>query len=145
MSDGLFSPLKIRSIPFRSRVAVSPMCEYSSTDGMANDWHVVHLGSRAVGGAGIVMTEATAVEQRGQISHADLGLWEDKQIEPLRRIVHFIKNHGAVPGMQIAHAGRKASVDVPWHGSKPLTPTTGAWQPVAPSPLPFTPDHPVPK
>jgi 2,4-dienoyl-CoA reductase-like NADH-dependent reductase (Old Yellow Enzyme family) len=91
------------------------------------------------------MTEATAVEQRGQISHADLGLWKDKQIEPLRRIVHFIKNHGAVPGMQIAHAGRKASVDVPWHGSKPLTPTTGAWQPVAPSPLPFTPDHPVPK
>src|SRR5262245_31707574 len=146
MTDGvhLFSPLEIRGIRFRNRVAVSPMCEYSCVDGMANDWHFVHLGSRAVGGAGLVMTEATAVEQRGQISLADLGLWNDSQIEPLERISRFVKQYGAVSGIQIAHAGRKASTDIPWLGGKPLTSAQGAWKPVAPSPIRFTPEHQTP-
>jgi 2,4-dienoyl-CoA reductase-like NADH-dependent reductase (Old Yellow Enzyme family) len=143
MSERLFSPFTIRGISFRNRIAVSPMCEYSCVDGMANDWHFVHLGCRAVGGAAIVMTEATAVEERGRISHADLGLWKDAQIEPLERTARFIKARGAVPGIQIAHAGRKASTDIPWLGGKPLA-GANAWQPIAPSPIPFTTDHPVP-
>src|SRR4051812_26966877 len=113
MTDGLFSPLQIRSIRFRNRIAVSPMCQYSCEDGFANEWHFVHLGSRAVGGAALVIAEATAVEQRGQISASDLGLWKDEQIEPLRAIARFVKENGAVPGIQIAHAGRKASTEVP--------------------------------
>jgi len=145
MSEGLFSPLQIRSIRLRNRIAVSPMCQYSCEDGMANEWHFVHLGSRAVGGAAIVMAEASAVEQRGQISPADLGIWKDKQIEPLQRIAGFLKAHGAAPGIQIAHAGRKASTDVPWNGGKPLTESTGAWKPVAPSSLAFTPQHQAPE
>ena len=140
----LFAPLQIRDVRFRNRIAVSPMCEYSCVDGMANDWHFVHLGSRAVGGAGAVIAEATAVEARGRISPADLGLWNEKQIEPLRRIAAFVSDHGAVPGIQLAHAGRKASTDKPWLGGKPLSAANGAWQPVAPSPVAFSPHHAVP-
>jgi 2,4-dienoyl-CoA reductase-like NADH-dependent reductase (Old Yellow Enzyme family) len=140
----LFTPLQLRDVRLRNRIAVSPMCEYSCVDGMANDWHFVHLGSRAVGGAGAVIAEATAVEQRGQISPADLGLWKDTQIEPLKRIATFIADHGAVPGIQLAHAGRKASTDKPWLGGKPLTAANGAWQPVAPSAVAFSPQHATP-
>src|SRR5512147_2799693 len=112
----LFSPLKLRDIEFRNRIAVSPMCEYSSDDGFANDWHLVHLGSRAVGGAGLVLAEATAVEARGRITARDLGLWKDAHVEFLARIARFLEGQGAVPGVQLAHAGRKASTAVPWEG-----------------------------
>lgn len=120
------------------------MCQYCGRDGMPTEWHFVHLGSRAVGGAGIVMVEATAVEQRGQISHGDLGLWRDGQMEPYERIARFIKSQGAVAALQLAHAGRKASTDVPWRGGKPLSIEEGGWQPVAPSPIAFTPQHATP-
>jgi 2,4-dienoyl-CoA reductase-like NADH-dependent reductase (Old Yellow Enzyme family) len=110
----LFTPLKLREITLRNRIAVSPMCEYSSDDGFANDWHLVHLGSRAVGGAGLVMVEATAVEARGRITPGDHGIYKDAHIEMLTRIAAFMKKHGAVAGIQIAHAGRKASCNVPW-------------------------------
>ncbi len=120
------------------------MCEYSCEDGFANDWHFVHLGSRAVGGAALVIAEATAVEPRGRISPADLGLWKDEQTPPLRRIAAFIKSQGAVPGIQIAHAGRKASTHVPWQGGKPLTEAEGAWEAVAPSALALIPGYPAP-
>lgn len=133
----LFEPLKIRSVEFRNRIVVSPMCEYSSTDGFANDWHLVHLGSRAVGGAGLVFTEATAVSPEGRISPADLGIWKDEHIDFLKRIVSFIHANGAVSGTQLAHAGRKASVDAPWRGNKVLTDEEGGWTPVAPSPVAF--------
>src|SRR3984885_2471439 len=113
----LLSPLKIRDIAFRNRIAVSPMCQYSSEDGFANDWHLVHLGGRAVGGASLVFTEATAVTAEGRISPEDLGIWKDAHIEFLARIVHFLKSQGTVPGMQIAHAGRKGSTQRPWDGS----------------------------
>ena len=115
-THGLFDPLTIRSITFRNRIFVSPMCQYSCQDGLANDWHFVHLGSRAVGGAGLVIAEATAVEARGRISPQDLGLWSDAHIEPLARIVRFIHSQGAVAGIQLAHAGRKASTARPWEG-----------------------------
>ena len=142
----LFEPLQIRDIRFRNRILVSPMCQYSCVDGFANDWHLVHLGSRAVGGAGAVIVEATAVEAIGRISPADMGLWKDQQIEPLARIARFVKQHGAVPGIQLAHAGRKASTDVPWHGGKPLlTPEQDGWQPVAPSAVPFDHGYPAPR
>ena len=114
----LFDPLEIRSIRFKNRIAVSPMCQYSSVDGFANDWHLVHLGSRATGGAALVIQEATAVSPRGRISPDDMGLWKDEQIEPLQRITRFIKKQGAVPGIQLAHAGRKASTSSPWKGGK---------------------------
>ncbi len=134
----LFSPLQIRGITFRNRIAVSPMCEYSCEDGFATDWHLVHLGSRAVGGAALVLTEATAVEERGQISPADLGIWKDDHIEPLARIAAFVRSQGAVPGIQLAHAGRKASTSRPWTNSGALIlPENGGWTPVAPSPIPF--------
>ncbi len=134
----LFEPLQIREVRFRNRIAVSPMCQYSSVDGFANDWHLVHLGSRAVGGAAAVFVEATAVEAIGRISPGDMGLWKDQQIEPLTRITRFVRLQGAVPGIQIAHAGRKASTDIPWRGGKPLlTPEQEGWEPVAPSPVPF--------
>ena len=117
----LFDPLKIRSIRFKNRIAISPMCQYSSVDGFANDWHLVHLGSRAVGGAALVIQEATAVSfRRGRISPDDMGLWKDEHIEPLHRITHFIKKQGSVPGIQLAHAGRKASTHSPWKGGKPF-------------------------
>jgi 2,4-dienoyl-CoA reductase-like NADH-dependent reductase (Old Yellow Enzyme family) len=141
----LFSPLDIRGIKFRNRIAVSPMCEYSCEDGFANDWHMVHLGSRAVGGAALVLTEATAVEERGQISPADLGIWKDAHIEPLARIAAFIRSQGAVAGIQLAHAGRKASTSKPWLNSGALIlPENGGWTPVAPSPIPFRESEPAP-
>jgi 2,4-dienoyl-CoA reductase-like NADH-dependent reductase (Old Yellow Enzyme family) len=135
----LFSPLSLREVTFRNRIAVSPMCEYSSEDGFANDWHLVHLGSRAVGGAGLVMTEANAVTPVGRISPGDLGLWKDEHIAPLARIARFVKSQGAVPGTQLAHAGRKASTDLPWRGGLPLSPEQGGWTPIeAPSAIPFS-------
>jgi 2,4-dienoyl-CoA reductase-like NADH-dependent reductase (Old Yellow Enzyme family) len=141
----LFSPLVLRSLELRHRILVSPMCQYSCTDGLANDWHLVHLGSRAVGGAAAVLTEATAVTPDGRISSKDLGLWNDSQIEPLRRIFSFIEHQGSVPGMQLAHAGRKASTAEPWKGGKPLSPQEGGWKPIAgPSPLPFNEGYQVP-
>jgi 2,4-dienoyl-CoA reductase-like NADH-dependent reductase (Old Yellow Enzyme family) len=140
----LFSPLTIRGVTFRNRIAVSPMCEYSSEDGFANDWHMVHLGSRAVGGAGLVMTEAAAVESRGRISPADLGIWKDAHIEMLGRMARFIREHGAVPGIQLAHAGRKASTRVPWEGGAVVRESEGGWRPVAPSPIPFRPGESAP-
>jgi 2,4-dienoyl-CoA reductase-like NADH-dependent reductase (Old Yellow Enzyme family) len=140
----LFSPLQIREVVFRNRIAVSPMCQYSSEDGFANDWHLVHLGSRAVGGAGLVVTEATAVEARGRISQSDLGIWKDEHIEPLARIVRFLKQHSAVPGIQLAHAGRKASTDVPWRGGRGVAAELGGWQPIAPTSLPFSSFFPMP-
>ena len=135
---GLFQPLKIRDITLRNRIAVSPMCQYSAQDGAPNDWHLVHLGSRAVGGAGLVIAEATAVEPRGRISPGDLGIWNDRQVECFQRIARFIESQGAVPGIQIAHAGRKASTSTPWqNGGATLLPGQGGWETVAPSPLPF--------
>ena len=143
--SGLFAPLTIRGMNFRNRVAVSPMCEYSCRDGFANDWHLVHLGSRAVGGAALVLTEAAAVEARGRITPADLGIWKDEHIDKLAQITAFIKQQGAIPGMQIAHAGRKASCRVPWEGGAAIPAADGGWQTVAPSALPFRNTDPVPK
>jgi 2,4-dienoyl-CoA reductase-like NADH-dependent reductase (Old Yellow Enzyme family) len=143
---GLFDPLTIRHLTFGNRVFVSPMCQYSSQDGFANDWHFVHLGSRAVGGAGLVMTEATAVLPEGRISPQDLGIWDDGHIEMLSRIVHFIHEQGSIAGMQLAHAGRKASTRRPWepHGTVPGS--EGGWKKVvAPSALVFTDGYPMPK
>ena len=140
----LFSPLTIRGVTFRNRIAVSPMCEYSSEDGFANDWHLVHLGSRAVGGAGLVITEAASVEPRGRISPADLGIWKDEHIEMLARIAGFIRRQGAAPGIQLAHAGRKASTRTPWEGGARIAESEGGWQTVAPSPIPFRPEEPAP-
>src|SRR6266481_1992236 len=140
----LFSPLRIRDIVFRNHIAVSPMCQYSSEDGFANDWHFVHLGSRAVGGAAVVMAEASAVEARGRISPADLGIWKDEHIQPLARIAAFVREQGAVAGIQLAHAGRKASTRRPWEGGRFIPASEGGWLPVAPSPVPFHPDDPPP-
>ena len=140
MSVTLFSPLTLRGITLPHRIVVSPMCEYSSTDGFANDWHLVHLGSRAVGGAALVITEASAVTPEGRISPSDLGIWKDEHIEPLARVTRFIRGHGSVAGMQLAHAGRKASTSEPWNGGTPLGIADGGWSPiVAPSAIPF--DH----
>jgi 2,4-dienoyl-CoA reductase-like NADH-dependent reductase (Old Yellow Enzyme family) len=134
----LFSPLTIRAITLRNRIAVSPMCQYSCDDGFATDWHLVHLGSRAVGGAGLVMAEATAVTDDGRISPDDLGIWKDEHVAPLARAARFIKAHGAVPGIQLAHAGRKASTAAPWRGGLALTTEQGGWAPIhAPSAIPF--------
>src|SRR3954462_10800066 len=123
--SALFQPFRVRGVELRNRIAVSPMCQYSWTDGFANDWHLVHLGSRAVGGAGLVMTEATAVEARGRISPEDSGIWNDGQAEAWAPIARFIAEQGAAPGMQLAHAGRKASVASPWNGGKPVPPESG--------------------
>jgi 2,4-dienoyl-CoA reductase-like NADH-dependent reductase (Old Yellow Enzyme family) len=133
----LFDPLPLRSITARNRIAVSPMCQYSSVEGFANDWHLVHLGSRAVGGAGIVFTEATAVAPEGRISPCDLGLWDDAHITMLQRITSFIEAQGAVPGIQLGHAGRKASVARPWEGGEQLPLNQGGWETIGPSTLPF--------
>jgi 2,4-dienoyl-CoA reductase-like NADH-dependent reductase (Old Yellow Enzyme family) len=141
----LFTPLAIRGVTLPNRIAVSPMCEYSSEDGFATDWHLVHLGSRAVGGAGLVLTEATAVEVDGRITAGDLGLWKDEHIPMLRRIAAFLKSQGSVPGIQLAHAGRKASTRVPWEGGAAIAPgAPGGWQAMAPSPVPFREGDPVP-
>jgi 2,4-dienoyl-CoA reductase-like NADH-dependent reductase (Old Yellow Enzyme family) len=145
MSASLYEPLTLRGVTIRNRIGVSPMCEYSSVDGFANDWHVVHLGSRAVGGAGFVFTEATAVTADGRISPFDLGIYRDHHVEVLSRITSFVTAQGAVPGMQLSHAGRKASSDAPWRGGKPLSPAEGGWTPIwAPSPVPFGDRSPVP-
>jgi 2,4-dienoyl-CoA reductase-like NADH-dependent reductase (Old Yellow Enzyme family) len=143
--SALFSPLPQRSLTLRNRIVVSPMCQYSCADGMATDWHLVHLGSRAVGGAAVVIAEATAVEARGRISPGDLGLWQDAQIEPLARVAKFVRDQGAVPGVQLAHAGRKASTARPWEGGAPVSPAQGGWPVVAPSALPFAEGHPAPE
>src|ERR1700677_3867228 len=137
MENDLFSPLTIRSVTLPNRIGVSPMCQYSATDGLANDWHYVHLGSRAVGGAGLVVVEATGVAPEGRITPGCMGLWSDKHIEPLARIAKFVKDQGAVVGIQIAHAGRKASADLPWKGGAHLSAEQGGWETIAPSAIPF--------
>jgi 2,4-dienoyl-CoA reductase-like NADH-dependent reductase (Old Yellow Enzyme family) len=141
----LFTPLKLRSIQFRNRVFVSPMCQYSGENGLPTDWHLVHLGSRAVGGAGLVIAEATAVTPEGRISPADLGIWSDAHGEALARIARFVKAQGAVAGIQIAHAGRKASTAPPWDGGGPIKAEHGGWTPVGPSPIAFSADTPTPR
>lgn len=141
----LFTPLKIRDIELKNRIVVSPMCQYSSEDGFANDWHLVHLGSRAVGGAALVITEATVVSPEGRISPNDLGIWKDEHIPFLKRIASFIEAQGSIAGMQLAHAGRKASAHSPWKGGKPLTQNEGAWPTLAPSPIPYREGDPVPQ
>ncbi|MBA4275637.1 NADH:flavin oxidoreductase/NADH oxidase [Flavobacterium sp.] len=135
MSFKLFSPLQIKSLRFKNRMVISPMCQYSATDGFANDWHLVHLGSRASGGAALIIQEATAVSPEGRISPGDLGLWKDEHIEKLKAINQFILSQNAIPGIQLAHAGRKASVSEPWNGNKKLDETNGGWDTVAPSAL----------
>lgn len=140
----LFTPLHIGDVSFRNRIFVSPMCQYSAHDGMPNDWHLVHLGSRAVGGAGMVCAEATAVTPEGRISAGDTGLWSDAHAEAFARITDFIRAQGAVPAIQLAHAGRKASTDVPWHGGKPLAEAAGGWSTLAPSAVPFAEGFPRP-
>lgn len=141
----LFSPLRLRELEFKNRIFVSPMCQYSAVDGMPTDWHLVHLGSRAVGGAALVMTEATAVSPEGRITPYDTGIWSREQAAEFRKIAGFLRQHGAVAGLQIAHAGRKASTDAPWRGGKPLDTGSGGWQPVAPSAVPFAEGYAVPR
>ena len=141
----IFDPLPIRGITLKNRLVVSPMCQYSSEDGFANDWHLVHLGSRAVGGAAIVFTEATAVTPEGRISPEDLGIWKDAHIEFLLRITKFLAAQGAVPGIQLAHAGRKGSTQRPWVGSSQVTIAEGGWVPVAPSALAYSNKFPMPE
>lgn len=140
----LFAPIKLRLLEIRNRIFVSPMCQYSSTDGQPNEWHMVHLGSRAVGGAGLVMVEATAIAPEGRISPWDCGLWSDTQAEAFAPVARFISEQGAVPAIQIGHAGRKASTDAPWRGGNYLMPEDGGWRPVAPSPIPFREGLPAP-
>ncbi|WP_298134667.1 NADH:flavin oxidoreductase/NADH oxidase [Acidiferrobacter sp.] len=143
--SALFSPFRLRSQTFRNRIFVSPMCQYSSVDGFPTAWHLVHLGSRAAGGAGLVIMEATAVSPEGRISPGDQGLWSDDHTQALKPIVQFIQSQGAAAGIQIAHAGRKASTDAPWRGGGPLTPAQGGWTVMAPSPVPFAAGFPRPE
>ena len=145
MNASLFQPLTIRGITLKNRIAVSPMCQYSSVDGFANDWHLVHLGSRAVGGAGLIIMEASAVSPEGRITPDDLGIWKDEHISFLQRITAFISYQGTVPGIQLAHAGRKASHQSPWKGAQPLKPSEAAWQTVAASAIPFKDTDPLPQ
>ena len=141
----LFSPLKIKNIELKNRIAVSPMCEYSSEDGFANNWHLIHLGSRAVGGAGLIITEACAVSAEGRITFADLGIYRDEHIEKLKHITDFIHQNGAIAGVQLAHAGRKASHTEPWTGGKQIpSDQTNGWKTVAPSAIPFKDDEEAP-
>jgi 2,4-dienoyl-CoA reductase-like NADH-dependent reductase (Old Yellow Enzyme family) len=141
MASQLFSPIKIKDTTLKNRIVISPMCQYSSIDGFANDWHLVHLGSRASGGAGLIIQEATAVAHEGRISPEDLGIWKDEHIEKLKAITAFIKSQDAVPGIQLAHAGRKASVTSPWKGNKKLDASQGGWQTVAPSAIGYHDDE----
>lgn len=141
----LFSSLQMRSLILRNRIFVSPMCQYSCVDGIPNEWHLVHLGSRAVGGAAMVMAEATAVTAEGRISPGDCGIWNDTQAEAFKPIARFIKEQGAVPAIQLAHAGRKASVQPPWLGGRAVETSDGGWVPCAPSPIPFGPGSPTPR
>lgn len=143
--SALFSTFQLRELEFKNRIFVSPMCQYSATDGIANDWHLVHLGSRAVGGASLVMAEAAGVSPEGRISPQDLGIWSERHGEALKPVTRFIQEQGAVPAIQLAHAGRKASVDVPWRGSKPLDDASGGWKSIGPSPVAFSPGHGVPQ
>ncbi|MNK46204.1 NADPH dehydrogenase [compost metagenome] len=140
----LFTPLTLRELSFPNRIFVSPMCQYSAEDGMPNDWHLVHLGSRAVGGAALVIAEATAVTPEGRISPGDTGIWSDAQAQAFSRITRFIRENGAIAGIQLAHAGRKASTDAPWRGDNALGLDAGGWIPVAPSPLAFEEGDPIP-
>lgn len=140
----LFTPLRLREIEFRNRIGVSPMCQYSAKDGHPGTWHLVHLGSRAVGGAALVMTEASAVQEVGRISPTDAGMYLDAHVDSWHPIVEFLKEQGAVPGMQLAHAGRKASTAAPWFGGGPLTHEQGGWTPVSSTSVPFGAGHPVP-
>ena len=143
--EHLFSPLKIKSLEFKNRIVVSPMCQYSAQDGFAKDWHLVHLGSRAVGGAALVIAEATAVSPEGRISPGDLGLWKDEHLDFLQRITSFISDQNAVPGIQLAHAGRKASKSAPWLGNQHLTSKEGGWEEIyAPSPISINENTPPP-
>jgi 2,4-dienoyl-CoA reductase-like NADH-dependent reductase (Old Yellow Enzyme family) len=137
MSSKLFSPIQIKSVTFKNRIVISPMCQYAAEDGFANDWHLVHLGSRASGGAALIIQEATAVSPEGRISPGDLGLWKDEQIEKLKAINKFIVSQNAIPGIQLAHAGRKGSCATPWNGNQKLEETNGGWNTVAPSAVPF--------
>ncbi|MBS4167590.1 NADH:flavin oxidoreductase/NADH oxidase [Parachlamydia sp. AcF125] len=142
----LFSPLKIRGITLKNRIAMSPMCQYCAKEGMPNDWHLVHLGSRAAGGVSLVMVEANAVTQKGRITPFDMGIWHDDHVSPHSRLVEFIQSQGAVPAIQLAHSGRKGSRDVPWRGGNFLkTACEGGWKTVAPSPLPFIETDPWPE
>jgi 2,4-dienoyl-CoA reductase-like NADH-dependent reductase (Old Yellow Enzyme family) len=141
----LLTPLSLRGITLRNRIVVSPMCQYSATEGMANDWHLVHLGSRAVGGAGALFVEASAVTCDGRISPADMGIWSDEHIEPLARIARFVHSQGAAAGIQLAHAGRKGSCEPPWKGGRRLRPEEGGWTVVAPSAVPFNDGDPAPR
>ena len=146
MSTILFSSLSIREVTFKNRLVMSPMCQYAAEDGFASDWHLVHYGSRAVGGAGLILQEATAVSPEGRISPDDMGLWKDEQIAPLQRITAFIAAQGAVPGIQLAHAGRKASTSSEWKGGgSVVSPDAGGWQTVAPSSVPFRDSDPFPE
>ena len=140
----LFSPLDIKSVTFSNRIVVSPMCQYSAVDGFANDWHLVHLGSRAVGGASLIIQEATAVSPEGRITPGDLGLWNDAHIEKMEAITHFIHGQGAIAGIQLAHAGRKGGCALPWNGGKQLRISEGGWETVSASALPFSPDDVAP-
>lgn len=141
----LLSPLAIRGISLRNRIGMSPMCQYCAEEGLANDWHLIHLGSRAVGGAALVMVEATAVTRDGRISPGDMGIWEDRHIEPLARIAQFISSQGAIPGIQLAHSGRKGSCELPWKGGMQLKIGHGGWQTIAPSAIPFNDTDSIPK
>ena len=140
----LFSPIQIKNVVLKNRIVVSPMCEYSSIDGFANNWHLVHLGSRAVGGAGLIITEATAVSPEGRISIVDLGIWKDEHKAKLKEIVDFIHENGSVAGIQLAHAGRKASFDIPWESPAQVDENRGGWDTLAPSAIPFNPKDKMP-
>jgi 2,4-dienoyl-CoA reductase-like NADH-dependent reductase (Old Yellow Enzyme family) len=143
--SALFQPLRLREVTLRNRVAVSPMCQYSARDGLPTEWHLVHLGSRAVGGAGLVIAEASAVSPEGRISPDDTGLWSDAHAAAWAPIARFVVEQGAAPGIQLAHAGRKASTDAPWRGGRPVGAAPRGWPPVGPSPLPFEEGYPVPR
>jgi 2,4-dienoyl-CoA reductase-like NADH-dependent reductase (Old Yellow Enzyme family) len=145
MPSHLFSPFECRSVVFKNRIGVAPMCQYSAVNGLPTQWHVVHLGSRAVGGAGLVIVEAAAVAPEGRITNADIGIWNDDQVNAFRPIAAFMKAQGAVPGIQLAHAGRKGSTQVPWVGRKAVTEQDGGWQPIAPSAIRFKDDYPMPR
>jgi 2,4-dienoyl-CoA reductase-like NADH-dependent reductase (Old Yellow Enzyme family) len=141
----LFDALQLRGLTLPHRVVMAPMCQYSCTDGLATDWHLVHLGSRAIGGASLIITEATAVTAEGRISPDDLGLWSDAHIAPLARITRFLREHGSAAGIQLAHAGRKGSTKVPWAGEGAVLPAAGGWQVVGPGEAPFSDTYPVPR
>lgn len=144
MASQLFTPIKIKDITFKNRIAIAPMCQYSATDGFATNWHLVHLGSRAIGGAALIIQEATAVAPEGRISPGDLGIWSDAHIEKFSEINAFIESQNSVPGIQLAHAGRKASVSTPWEGNKKLDATQGGWETVAPSTIGYHDNEPAP-